>query len=87
MAEEEKEIVNNITNCVQDCSKCTAACDTNMNSDGPSFFERLESISEYFDDVSEESIIGMLNDAVAELEAADTDEAADNEGHNETGNK
>ena len=36
-----------------------------------SFFDKLESISEHFDNVGEENVLQMLNDIVAELEKED----------------
>ena len=35
------------------------------------FFDRLESISEHFDNVGEDNVLQMLNDIVAELEKED----------------
>ncbi len=55
--------------CTQDCGTCPSPCNIDITESGPSFFERLESISERFDEVGEEDIIDMLNEAVAELEA------------------
>ena len=53
--------------CTHDCSTCGSACSTEKK--GPSFFDRMESISETLDAVGEEEIIRMLNEAVEEWEA------------------
>ncbi len=76
MAEEKKNPMN-MENCTQDCSTCPSACDVDLGESGPSFFERLEQISEQFEAIGDENFIDMLNEAVANLEAEDAKEAAE----------
>ena len=53
--------------CTHDCNTCGSACSTEKR--GPSFFDRMESISSTLDAVGEDEIIRMLNEAVDEWEA------------------
>ncbi|MCC8141884.1 MAG: hypothetical protein LIO56_05045 [Lachnospiraceae bacterium] len=80
--DEKKNNIPNMDNCTQDCSTCPAACDIDLEQSGPSFFERLETASEYFEAMGEDNFINMLNEAVAELEAED---AAEEEAEQELG--
>ncbi len=77
--EKQEKYTMNMENCTQDCSTCISKCNIDLGEAGPSFFDRLESISESFDEVGEENIINMLNEAVAALEAEEAaEEAAEN---------
>ncbi len=73
---EEKKVNMDMMNCTQDCSTCPSACDVDLSDSGPSFFERLEKMSEHFDSIGDENFINMLNEAVANLEAEDAAESA-----------
>lgn len=57
--------------CTHNCSTCAAACDEDGNRK-PSFFDKLESVSEYFEKMGEDNFIQMLNEAVATLEEEDS---------------
>ena len=61
--------------CTHNCNTCGSACGEDGGERKPSFFDRMEMISEGFDAVGEEAIIQMLNDAVAEWEAEEAAEA------------
>ncbi len=74
MDEEKREDIP-MEDCTHDCSTCPSSCEIDPDA-GPSFFERLESISEHFDEVGEENILDMLNEAVSQLEEEDAAEAA-----------
>lgn len=61
---------NPIDECTHNCHTCSAGC----SSDGerkPSFFDRLESASEHFEQMGEDNFIQMLNEAVEALEKED----------------
>ncbi len=75
MNEEKKENLPP-EDCTHDCSTCPSSCEIDPEG-GPSFFDRLESISEHFDEIGEENILNMLNEAVAQLEEEDAAEAAE----------
>lgn len=58
--------------CVQDCNACGVSCDSRKR--GKSFFDKMEHISEVLEDVGEDNIIRMLNEAVDQWEAEDAEE-------------
>ena len=58
--------------CTGNCHTCASACDTEKK--GPSFFDKLETFSEYFSEVGEENLIKILNDTVAEWEKEENEE-------------
>lgn len=62
--------MNPIDDCTHNCHTCSAGCSTDGERK-PSFFDRLESASEHFEEMGEENFIKMLNDAVAALEEED----------------
>ena len=43
---------NTIGGCTGNCHSCGSSCDTQTGERKPSFFDRLESISEHFEHVS-----------------------------------
>lgn len=55
--------------CGGGCGSCGSGCNSEQR--GPSFFDRMESVSEKFDEIGEENILNMLNEAVAEWEEED----------------
>lgn len=59
---------NTIGGCSGSCHSCASSCGPENGERKPSFFDRLESISEHFDEVGEDNVLQMLNDIVAELE-------------------
>jgi len=61
--------------CTHNCNTCAAACDANGERK-PSFFDRLESVSEHFEKIGEDGLIDMLNEAVAVLESEDDEGTA-----------
>ena len=79
----DEKTTENVTNtegaawdgCTHNCNTCGSACGEDGGERKPSFFDRMEMISEGFDAVGEEAIIQMLNDAVAEWEAEEAAEA------------
>ncbi len=62
---------NTIGGCTGNCHSCGSSCDTQAGERKPSFFDKLESISEHFENVGEDNVLQMLNDIVAELEKED----------------
>ena len=62
---------NTMSGCIGSCHSCGSSCDTQTGERKTSFFDKLESISEHFDNVGEENVLQMLNDIVAELEKED----------------
>lgn len=61
---------NVLSGCTGNCHTCGSSC----GEDGerkPSFFDKLEGISEHFEEIGEDNLIQMLNDLVSELEAED----------------
>ena len=62
---------NTMSGCTGSCHSCGSSCDTQTGERKTSFFDKLESISEHFDNVGEENVLQMLNDIVAELENED----------------
>ena len=60
-----------MSGCTGNCHTCGSSCDTEKK--GPSFFDKLETISEHFSEVGEDNIINMLNEAVAEWEKEDAE--------------
>ena len=60
-----------LENCTHDCRTCGSACSTSEGPRKPSFFDQMERISEAMDEVGEDEILKMLNDAVSEWEAED----------------
>lgn len=62
--------------CTHDCNSCSAACGS-AEKRGPSFFDKMNSISETLEAVGEDNIIRMLNEAVSEWEAEEAAEAAE----------
>ena len=62
---------NTMSGCTGSCHSCGSSCDTQTGERKTSFFDKLESISEHFDNVVEENVLQMLNDIVAELEKED----------------
>lgn len=67
-----------MSGCTGNCQTCGSACDSGER--GPSFFDKLETFSEYFSEVGEENLIKILNDTVAEWEKED---AENEDGKNE----
>lgn len=61
---------NNMDQCTHNCHTCSSGCDTNGERK-PSFFDRLESVSEHVEAMGEDNFIQMLNEAVAALESED----------------
>ena len=59
---------NTMGGCTGSCHSCGSSCDTQT---GESFFDKLESISEHFENIGEDNVLQMLNDIVAELEKED----------------
>lgn len=64
--------MNPIDDCTHNCHTCNVGCSTDGERK-PSFFDRLESASEHFDEMGEDNFIQMLNDAVAALEEEEAD--------------
>ncbi|MCD7982350.1 MAG: hypothetical protein LUF32_08590 [Clostridiales bacterium] len=62
--------MTDFNDCTHNCSTCAAACDADGKRK-PSFFDRLESVSEHFEKMGEDGFIEMLNEAVATLEEDD----------------
>ena len=52
--------------CTHNCNTCSAACDTRKH--GPSFFDRLEMVSDAYSQLDEDEVIRILNETVAEWE-------------------
>lgn len=63
---------NPIDACTHNCHTCSAGCDDGAERK-PSFFDRLESASEHFEEMGEDNFINMLNEAVAALEKEDAE--------------
>lgn len=55
--------------CTGNCHTCGSSCEDEKR--GPSFFDRLENISECFSEIGEDNIIQMLNEAVESWEKED----------------
>ena len=55
--------------CTHDCSTCGSACTTEKR--GPSFFDRMDTISSALEEVGEENIIAILNETLEEWESED----------------
>ncbi len=62
--------MTDFTDCTHNCSTCAVSCDADGKRK-PSFFDRLESVSEHFEKMGEDGFIDMLNEAVATLEEDD----------------
>lgn len=60
--------------CTGNCGTCGSACEGSERK--PSFFDRLESISEHFEEIGEDNLIQMLNDVVTELEKEDEEDGS-----------
>jgi hypothetical protein len=61
--------------CTHNCHTCSAGCDT----DGEkkvNFFEKMEEISTKLNDIGEENILNILNEAIEQWEAEDAEEEA-----------
>ena len=50
---------NTIGGCTGNCHSCGSSCDTQTGERKPSFFDRLESISEHFENVGEDNVLQM----------------------------
>lgn len=62
---------NTMGGCTGSCHSCASSCDTQTGERKTSFFDKLESISEHFENIGEDNVLQMLNDIVAELEKED----------------
>ena len=60
--------------CTHDCASCAAACDVEKR--GPSFFDRLEMISDAYNSLDEEEVLRILNETIAQWEKEEEEEAA-----------
>ncbi len=60
-----------LENCTHDCRTCGSSCATSEGPRKPSFFDQMEKISEAMDEVGEDEILKILNEAVSEWEAED----------------
>ncbi|BAK47500.1 MAG: hypothetical protein ACOX8G_03505 [Eubacterium sp.] len=58
-------------NCTHNCGTCGSGCGSEQN--GPSFFDKMESISETLDEVGEENILRILNETIEEWQAEDAE--------------
>ena len=52
--------------CTGNCHSCSTSCEGEEKK--PSFFDKLETLSEHFSEVGEDQLIQILNDTVAEWE-------------------
>ncbi len=59
---------DNLTNmeCTHNCSTCGSACSTEKK--GKSFFDKLEMVSDAYNQLDEEEVLKILNDTIAEWE-------------------
>ena len=48
---------NTMSGCTGSCHSCGSSCDTQTGERKTSFFDKLESISEHFDNVGEENVL------------------------------
>lgn len=63
--------------CTHDCGTCAASC--NVEKKGPSFFDRLEMISDAYNSLDEDEVLRILNETIAEWEREDAEAGAEAE--------
>ncbi len=53
--------------CTHNCHTCGSACGNGEKTE-PSFFDKLEAVSEAYDQLDEEEVLRILNETVAQWE-------------------